>query len=204
MALGVNRQVRLRARPQGVPRAEHFEMVEAPIPEIREGQLLVRNAFLSVDPAMRGWVDSAANYSQPVGIGEVMRSLVAGVVVVSRHRDYAKGDQVMGWLSWQNYAVSDGSTITHKLKETDLPLSLALGVLGLNGLTAYFGLLEAGQPRPGNTVVVSTAAGALAPPSARSQKSRGAERSALRAAARRPLCAARRAANAPFVPRLAR
>jgi len=148
-------------RPQGIPQAEHFEIVEAPVPEIREGQILVRNAFLSVDPGMRGWVNAADNYSQPVGIGEVMRSLAVGTVVASRHQDYAEGDQVMGWLGWQNYAVSDGGTITRKLKDTGLPVSLALGVLGLNGLTAYFGLLEAGQPRPGSTVVVSTAAGAV-------------------------------------------
>jgi NADPH-dependent curcumin reductase CurA len=156
-----NRQVRLRFRPDGIPQAEHFEIVDAPVPEIREGELLVRNLFLSVEPAMRGWVNAAANYSRPVGIGEVMRSFAAGEVIASRHPGYAEGDQVMGLLGWQDYAVSDGSTITRKVTETDLPLSLALGVLGLNGATAYFGLLDVGQPRPGDTVVVSTAAGAV-------------------------------------------
>jgi NADPH-dependent curcumin reductase CurA len=156
-----NRQVRLKSRPGGIPQAEHFEIVEAPVPELRDGQFLVRNDFLSVDPAMRGWVSAVANYSQPVGIGEVMRSFAAGVVVASRHSGYAVGESVMGLLGWQEYAVSDGSAITRKVKETDLPLSASLGILGLNGVTAYFALLEVGQPRAGDVVVVSTAAGAV-------------------------------------------
>jgi NADPH-dependent curcumin reductase CurA len=156
-----NRQVRLRSRPSGIPQAEHFEIVEQPVPEPRDGQFLVRNDFLSVDPAMRGWVSAVANYSQPVGIGEVMRSFAAGVVVASRHPAYAVGERVMGLLGWQEYAVSDGSAITRKVKETDLPLSASLGILGLNGVTAYFALFDVGQPRAGDTVVVSTAAGAV-------------------------------------------
>lgn len=150
-----------RSRPSGIPRAEHFELAEATVPELREGQFLVRNEYLSVEPAMRGWVSAVANYSKPVGIGEVMRSFAAGEIVASRHPAYAEGDKVMGLLGWQRYAVSDGSAITRKVKETDLPLSLSLGVLGLNGVTAYFALLEVGQPRPGDTVVVSTAAGSV-------------------------------------------
>jgi len=121
----------------------------------------VRNEFLSVDPAMRGWVSAVANYSTPVGIGEVMRAFAAGTVIASRHPGYAEGDKVMGMLGWQEFAVSDGTSIVRKVRETDLPLSLSLGVLGLNGMTAYFGLLELGTPRPGDTVVVSTAAGAV-------------------------------------------
>ena len=156
-----NRQVRLRSRPSGIPQAEHFEIVEQPVPEPRDGQFLVRNDFLSVDPAMRGWVSAVANYSQPVGIGEVMRSFAAGVVVASRHPAYAVGERVMGLLGWQEYAVSDGSAITRKVKEADLPLSASLGILGLNGVTAYFALFDVGQPRAGDTVVVSTAAGAV-------------------------------------------
>jgi NADPH-dependent curcumin reductase CurA len=156
-----NRQVLLTARPSGIPQAQHFEIVAAPAPEPRDGEFLVRNDFLSVDPAMRGWVSAVANYSQPVGIGEVMRSFAAGVVVASRHPGYAIGERVMGLLGWQEYALSDGSSITRKVKETDLPLSASLGILGLNGVTAYFALLEVGAPRPGDTVVVSTAAGAV-------------------------------------------
>jgi NADPH-dependent curcumin reductase CurA len=157
----VNRQVRLKSRPSGIPQAENFELAEAPVPEPAPGEILVRNEFLSVDPAMRGWVSAVANYSEPVGLGEVMRSFASGKVVASRHPGYAEGDAVMGMLGWQDYAVSDGSAIWRKVLETDLPLSLSLGVLGLNGLTAYFGLLDLGEPRPGDTVVVSTAAGAV-------------------------------------------
>ena len=157
----VNRQVRLRARPTGIPQAEHFEITQVAMPGLRDGEFLVRNDYLSVDPAMRGWVSAAANYSEPVGIGEVMRSFAAGEVVASRHPGYAEGDQVMGLLGWQEYAVSDGGSITRKIKETDLPPSLSLGVLGLNGVTAYFGLLEIAKPSAGDTVVVSTAAGAV-------------------------------------------
>jgi NADPH-dependent curcumin reductase len=157
----INHQVRLKARPTSVPQAEHFEIIQAAIPELRDREFLVRNDYLSVDPAMRGWVSAVANYSKPVGIGEVMRSFAAGEVVASRHPGYAEGDRVMGLLGWQEYAVSDGASITRKIKETDLPLSLSLGILGLNGVTAYFGLLDVPQPRAGDTVVVSTAAGAV-------------------------------------------
>ena len=156
-----NAQVLLKTRPHGIPQAEHFEVVESPLPALDEGQFLVRNEFLSVEPAMRGWVNAAANYSDPVPVGGVMRSFAAGVVLASRHPDYAEGDQVMGMLGWQQYAVSDGSTIRRKVLERDLPLSLSLGVLGINGVTAYFALNEIGEPRPGETVVVSTAAGSV-------------------------------------------
>jgi NADPH-dependent curcumin reductase len=161
MSATPNRQVRLRSRPSGIPQAEHFEIVEAPVPELSERQFLIRNEFLSVEPAMRGWVSAVANYSAPVGIGEVMRSFAAGTVVASRHHAYREGDKVMGMFGWQQYAISDGASVTRKIREMDLPLSLSLGVLGLNGVTAYFGLIDVGAPRPGNTVVVSTAAGAV-------------------------------------------
>ena len=156
-----NRQIRLKSRPNGIPQAEHFEIVNSSIRELAVGQILVRNEFLSVEPAMRGWVSAVANYSTPVAIGEVMRAFTAGKVLNSRHPDYAEGDAVMGMLGWQEYAISDGRAIMRKVKETDLPLSLSLGVLGLNGVTAYFGLLDLGEPRPGDTVVASTAAGAV-------------------------------------------
>jgi len=143
-----NRQVRLKSRPTGVPLPDHFEIVTAPLPEIGDSQFLVRNEYLSVEPAMRGWVSTTANYSTPVGIGDVMRAFSAGTIVTSRHPNYREGEAVMGMLGWQEYAISDGSTITRKVKENDLPLSLSLGVLGLNGVTAYFGLLDVGQPHP--------------------------------------------------------
>jgi NADPH-dependent curcumin reductase CurA len=157
----VNSQVILKSRPTSIPQAEHFEIIETPVPELSDRQFLVRNEFLSVEPAMRGWVSAVANYSTPVGIGEVMRSFSAGTVVASRHPGYGEGDKVMGMLGWQHYAISDGSNVTRKVQEADLPLSLSLGVLGLNGVTAYFALLELGLPRAGDTVVVSTAAGSV-------------------------------------------
>jgi len=156
-----NRQVLLKSRPTGIPQAEHFEITERPAPELREGQILVRNQFLSVEPAMRGWVNAAANYSTPVGIGEVMRSIAAGTVIASKNPKFAEGDRVMGMFGWQDFAAADASAVTRKVKENDLPLSLSLGMLGLNGVTAYFALLDVGRPRPGDTVAVSTAAGSV-------------------------------------------
>jgi NADPH-dependent curcumin reductase CurA len=157
----VNRQVRLKARPSAIPEAAHFEIVSAPVPELQAGQVLVRNRYLSVDPAMRGWVSAVANYAKPVGIGEVMRARAVGEVVASRHPDYREGERLVGWFGWQEYAVTAGAGIIRRVSETDIPLSAALGVLGMNGLTAYFGLLDIGAPKPGETVVVSTAAGAV-------------------------------------------
>lgn len=156
-----NRQVRLKSRPVGIPQAEHFEIGETPVPAADRGQIVVRNRFLSVDPAMRGWVNAAANYSKPVGIGDVMRSFAVGEIVESQHPDYRAGDIVTGMLGWQEYALSDGSHVTRKVTETDLPVSLALGALGLNGVTAYWGLLGVGLPREGDTVLVSTASGSV-------------------------------------------
>lgn len=161
MKNGVNRQVRLKARPTGIPQAEHFELVEASVPEPADGQVLVRNLYLSVEPAMRGWVSAVANYSEPVRIGEVMRSFAAGEVLQSAHPDFKPGDKVVGMFGWQEFAVVGPAAVTRKVREDDLPLSLSLGVTGINGVTAYFGLLDVGQPRPGDTVVVSTAAGAV-------------------------------------------
>ena len=157
----LNTQVCLASRPNGIPQAEHFSIRQAEVPTLRDGQFLVRNDFLSVEPAMRGWVSAVANYSTPVAIGEVMRSFTAGEVIASKHPQYDVGDKVMGMLGWQSHAVADPTMVTRKVRETDLPLSLSLGILGLNGVTAYFGMLELGRPKPGDTVVVSTAAGAV-------------------------------------------
>ncbi len=156
-----NRQVRLKSRPTGIPQAEHFEIVEESVPECAANQVLVRNIYLSVDPAMRGWIVDTVGYSEPVAIGAVMRSFATGRVVQSRHADYKKGDFVTGMFGWQDYAAVDAAAIGRTISERDLPLSTSLGVLGLNGVTAYFGLLEVGQPVRGETVVVSTAAGSV-------------------------------------------
>ena len=157
----MNRQVLLASRPDGIPQARHFSIVETAVPVPGRGQIVVRNAWLSVDPAMRGWVSAVANYSEPVAVGAVMRSFAAGHVAVSNDPAWPVGTAVTGLYGWQDYALVDAASIGRRVEETDLPLSTSLGVLGMNGVTAHYGLLELGQPRPGETVVVSTAAGAV-------------------------------------------
>jgi len=161
MGQNINRQVRLKSRPSGIPQAEHFEIVNAPVPEPSENEVLVRNIYLSVDPAMRGWISDVTSYMEPVQVGAVMRARAVGRVEASRHPDFLPGEVVMGMFGWQDYASVDANVIQRKINKTDLPISTSLGVLGSNGLTAYFGLLEIGQPKPGETVVVSAAAGAV-------------------------------------------
>ena len=161
MVQGINRQVRLKSRPVGIPQAEHFEIVTAPIPEPGEDEVLVRNIYLSVDPAMRGWVSDVTSYMEPVPVGAVMRAFAVGRVEASRHPDFRTGEFVTGMFSWQDYASVKAKDISRKVTRTDPPISTSLGILGLNGLTAYFGLLEVGQPKAGETVVVSSAAGAV-------------------------------------------
>ena len=155
-----NRQVVLRERPVGIPQAHHFEVVSAPLPALGDGQVLVRNAYWSVEPAMRGWVNDAPNYLPPVPVGSVMRSLAVGRVEQSNHKGYRAGDVVTGMFGWQEWAAVGAGAID-RVVDDGLPMSTALGVLGLNGVTAYFGLLEVGEPRAGDTVVVSTAAGSV-------------------------------------------
>jgi len=157
----MNRQIRLKSRPAGIPQAEHFELVSEPVAALQPGQILVRNVYLSVEPAMRGWVAAVANYAEPVAIGAVMRSFAAGRVEASRDPAVAVGTRVTGLFGWQDYAVVEAAAIERRVEEDDLPLSTALGVMGINGVTAHYGLLELGQPRPGETVVVSTAAGSV-------------------------------------------
>ena len=156
-----HRQVRLRSRPEGIPQAQHFEIVASALPVPGPGQVLVRNQWLSVEPAMRGWVSAAANYSEPVAIGAVMRAFAAGRVVASNDPAWPVGTAVTGLFGWQEFAAIDGAAIQRRIDEEDLPMSAALGVMGINGVTAHYGLLQLGQPRAGETVVVSTAAGAV-------------------------------------------
>lgn len=158
----INRQVLLKSRPSGIPQAEHFEIGQGAIETPSAGQILVRNIFWSVEPAMRGWVSDVANYSEPVAIGSVMRAFSAGIVMASEHADFQPGDYVSGLFGWQDYACVDAQSVVSRPTVSErVPLATSLGVLGLNGLTAYFGLLEVGQPKSGETVVVSTAAGAV-------------------------------------------
>jgi hypothetical protein len=155
-----NRQIVLAARPVGLPKPSDFRLVETPIPEPGPGEMLVRARYLSLDPYMRGRMSEAPSYARPVAIGEVMVGAVVGDVVRSRHPDFAEGDVVEERLGWQEYGLSRGRE-ARKVDPRLAPISTALGVLGMPGLTAYFGLLDVGRPRPGETVVVSAAAGAV-------------------------------------------
>ena len=157
----LNEAVVLASRPIGVAQKENFAIVERPIGTVGAGQILVSNEWLSVEPAMRGWIADVNNYATVVQIGDVMRSLCAGRVVQSRHPDFHEGDAVTGWFGWQRFALIDPGAIVRKVEETDLPLSLSLGVLGINGVTAHLALTGIGNPQPGETVLVSTAAGAV-------------------------------------------
>jgi len=156
-----NRQVFLKSRPNGIPRAEDFALREAPIPSIGQNEFLVRNRFLSADPAMRGWITDKSNYWPRIEIGDTMRAFAVGEVEQSNNPDYAVGDKVMGIFGWQDYAAASQKQVMRKVLEHDLPLSLSLGILGLNGLTGYFGVHEVLHPQAGETVVISTAAGGV-------------------------------------------
>jgi len=156
----VNRRWLLKTRPAGMLRNEDFDFVKEPVPEPAEGEILVRVQMLSCDPTQRGWL-GRDTYMPAVKIGEVVRSLGAGRVVKSRHSGFREGDLVAGLVGWQDYAAINPTGalgVTRLPPET--PLEKALGTLGLNGLTAYFGLLDIGRPQPGETVLVSGAAGA--------------------------------------------
>ena len=155
-----HREVRLAARPVGFPKESDFRLVEAAVPEPSAGQFLVRAVYLSLDPYMRGRMSDARSYVPPVALGDVMEGGAVGEVVASSHPRFAAGDVVEGRLGWREYAVSDGKGV-RKIDRAAGPISTALGVLGMPGLTAYFGLLEVGQPKAGETVVVSAAAGAV-------------------------------------------
>jgi NADPH-dependent curcumin reductase CurA len=155
-----NRQVLLRSRPAAEPGEENFELVEAPVPEPADGQFLARTIYLSVDPYMRGRMSARKSYAEPAEIGKPMVGATVSRVVASRHPDFAAGGFVVGYDGWQEYAVSDGKGV-HTLDPAQAPISYALGVLGMPGLTAYAGLLDVGQPKAGETVVVSAAAGAV-------------------------------------------
>jgi NADPH-dependent curcumin reductase CurA len=157
----MNHQVKLRARPVGRVRPGDFELVEAPVPEPGPGEVLLRVLWLSLDPAMRGWIALGKNYAEPVALGAVMRGFTVSEVMRSSHPGYARGDLVVGMQGWQEYAASNGSDIHRTIDPALGPASAFLGVLGHTGMTAHVGMLDIGQPRAGETVVVSTAAGAV-------------------------------------------
>ena len=150
----------LASRPVGQPTPEDFRLEELPRPEAGPGQLLLRTLWLSLDPYMRGRMSDAPSYAKPVGIGEVMEGGTVSEVLASRADGFAPGDVVMGRTGWQSYAVAEGRAV-RKVDRSLAPVSTALGVLGMPGMTAYTGLLEIGQPKPGETVVVAAASGAV-------------------------------------------
>ena len=156
----INKQWRLKARPVGAPDADTWEYTETELPTISDGELLIKIEYISMDPAMRGWLNDAKSYIPPVQIGEVMRAGRVGKVIESKHEKVAVGDYVVGHNGVQSYAVSDGTGL-HKVDPSLAPLSYYLGVLGMPGMTGYFGLLKTGAPKAGETVVISGAAGAV-------------------------------------------
>jgi NADPH-dependent curcumin reductase len=155
-----NRQVLLNERPNGTPQVADFAIVDGPIPEPAEGEVLIRGIYLSLDPYMRGRISAARSYAKPVEIGAVMEGRVVGEVVRSRDPAFGPGDYVVGGYGWQHYSAVAGTGLV-KLDPAEAPLSTALGVLGMPGLTAYVGLTDIGRPKPGETVVVSAASGAV-------------------------------------------
>ncbi|MES2459609.1 MAG: NADP-dependent oxidoreductase [Armatimonadota bacterium] len=157
---GTNRQWVLKSRPNGEPRVENFELRESPVPAVEEGEVLRRTLYLSLDPYMRGRMSEGPSYASPAELGEPMVGATVSQVVQSRNPAYADGDYVLGYDGWQEYGVSDGNGL-RKLDPADGPLSYALGALGMPGLTAYAALLRIGDPKAGETVVVSAAAGAV-------------------------------------------
>jgi len=155
-----NKQCRLAKRPVGMPNAENWNIVTESVPELKEGELLVKTMYISLDPAMRGWMNDGKSYIPPVGIDEVMRAGTAGKVVASKNSNFKEGDFVTGGSGVQEYAVSNGEGLV-KVDTSIAPLQTYLGVLGMPGMTAYFGLMDLGKPQEGETIVISGAAGAV-------------------------------------------
>ncbi len=167
-----NRQWLLAARPDGMVGEANFELREVPVSEPGPGEILVKNLYLSFDPAMRGWMEDRPSYIPPVGLGEVMRAGAVGQVIESRDPDFPVGSFVQGLFGWQEYALAGKGRATPIPSGT--PLTWPLGVLGITGLTAYFGMLDIGAPQPGETIVVSGAAGATGSVAAQIARIRGA------------------------------
>jgi len=155
-----NRQVLLKRRPSGAPTIEDFEIADAPLPEPDDGQVLVRGIYLSLDPYMRGRISGVRSYAKPVDIGAVVEGRVVGQIVRARASGFREGEYVYGGYGWQLYSAVPAKDLL-KLDPREAPLSTALGVLGMPGLTAYVGLTEIGRPQRGETVVVSAASGAV-------------------------------------------
>jgi len=160
MTSTTNRQFKLAKRPVGMVQRSDFDYTESPVPVPGDGEVLVKILYISLDPAMRGWMNEGKSYIPPVGIGEVMRAGTVGRVIASNDPGIAVGEHDLGTLGVQEYAVAKAKGLT-KVDPTLVPLPVYLGTLGMPGMTAYFGLLDVGKPKAGDTVVVSGAAGAV-------------------------------------------
>lgn len=159
---GVNRRFLLRKRPDGIPRRDDFELVSEPIPEPRSGQFVVRNHFASLDPAQRGWMDDAPSYMPPINLGDPVRATTVGRVHASANPTFSDGTWVLGLNALEDYSVVEAGGFTSAIDVSRVPSpSYFLSAMGAVGLTGYFGLLEVGQPKAGETVLVSGAAGAV-------------------------------------------
>lgn len=170
-----NRRFLLRERPSGRIGPGTFELVEEPVPEIGDGEALVRTQWISLDPASRGWIRDAPSYVPPVGVGEVMRAWGLGRVVASKHPGYREGQLLAGLVGWQEWVVArDGGPLEPVSEITGVPAGAYLGVLGLTGWTAWVGMTDIARPQPGETVVVSAAAGAVGSVAGQIAKRRGA------------------------------
>ena len=161
MTAKVNRQWRLASRPVGLVQDSNFKFVESAVPELDDGQFLVRNVYLSLDPTNRGWMNAADTYLPAIQIGDVIRGGALGVVEASRNGNFPEGAIVQGLFGWQDYFVSDGRGASLLPRDKQIPLTAHFGLFGHIGMTAYFGLLDVGKPRAGETLVVSAAAGAV-------------------------------------------
>jgi NADPH-dependent curcumin reductase len=160
MFRSMNQQVLLKSRPIGEPTESNFAFVEAAIPEPEPGEVLNRTIYLSLDPYMRGRMSDRKSYAAPVELGEVMGGSTVSQVMKSNHPQFSEGDFVLGYNGWQTYGIAKGETL-RKLDPTQVPISYALGITGMPGMTAYFALLDIGRPKAGETVVVSAASGAV-------------------------------------------
>ncbi|MGY3038599.1 NADPH-dependent curcumin reductase CurA [Rhodanobacter sp. TND4EL1] len=156
----MQRAIVLNSRPIGAPTPDDFRLRENPLPTPADGELLLRTLYLSLDPYMRGRMSDAKSYAAPVAIGDVMVGGTVSRVQTSNHPDFKEGDLVLGFSGWQDHALSDGTGLSKLDSKMEHP-SLALGVLGMPGFTAYMGLLDIGQPKAGETVVVAAASGAV-------------------------------------------
>jgi NADPH-dependent curcumin reductase CurA len=171
----INRQIHLVSRPPGEASADNFRLVEQPLGAPGDGQVLVRHHYLSLDPYMRGRMNDAKSYAQPQPLDHVMQGGTAGVVVESRHPLYQKGDHVVGFGGWQEYSIVDAGNpgALRKVDTSRVPLSAYLGSVGMPGVTAWYGLIKICQPKPGQTIVVSAASGAVGSVVGQLAKARG-------------------------------